>query len=158
MKTKGYALAMANRGLVLLKYMFNLAIKWEIPGVKVNPAVGVKLYEANARERFLTAEETQRLLGGTGQEQKHQLKYIVPLLLLLGCRKRELLDSRWEDIDLERTKLADTDVQVRQGASCAFVPGSRRDIASTATMGRLSLCHSEPGHPVALCADSTCLG
>jgi len=27
---------------------------------------------------------------------------IVSLLLLLGCRKRELLDSRWSDFDLER--------------------------------------------------------
>jgi len=57
------SLGMANRVLVLLKYRFNLAIKWEIPGVKVNPAVGVKLHETNAREQFLTAEGTQRLLA-----------------------------------------------------------------------------------------------
>lgn len=31
-----------------------------------------------------------------------QLQYIVPLLLLLGCRKRELLDSQWDHFDLER--------------------------------------------------------
>jgi integrase len=30
------------------------------------------------------------------------LKYIVPLLLLLGCRKRELLDAKWEEFDLDR--------------------------------------------------------
>jgi integrase len=102
MKAKGYALGTANRVLVLLKYMFNLAIKWEIPGVKVNPAAGVKLYEANARERFLTAKETQRLFAQLDKSRNTQLKYIVPLLLLLGCRKRELLDSRWEEFDLDR--------------------------------------------------------
>jgi len=50
----------------------------------------------------LTTEETQRLLAELDKSRNTQLKYIVPLLLLLGCRKRELLDSRWEDIDLDR--------------------------------------------------------
>jgi integrase len=75
--------------------MFNLTIKWEIPGVTVNPAAGVKLFIANnARERYLTADETQRLLAAVEKSKNTQLKYIVPLLLLLGCRKRELLDAR----------------------------------------------------------------
>ena len=102
MKAKGYALGMANKGVILLKYMFNLAIKWSIPGVKINPVIGVKLYEEASRERFLTAEETQRLLLELEKSRSVQLKYIVSLLLLLGCRKRELLDSRWSDFDLER--------------------------------------------------------
>jgi integrase len=101
--SKGLAKGTANRGLVLLKYMFNLAIKWQIPGITVNPAAGVKLFEANnARERFLTAEETTRLLEAVKKSKNTQLKYIVPLLLLLGCRKRELLDARWDDFDLGR--------------------------------------------------------
>jgi integrase len=83
--------------------MFNLALKWNIPGVQSNPAAGIKLFEANnSRERFLTAEETQRLLEAVEKSKNTQLKYIVPLLLFLGCRKRELLDSRWEEFDLER--------------------------------------------------------
>jgi integrase len=99
----GLAKGTANRGQVLLKYMFNLALKWKVPGVTENPAAGVKLFEANnARERFLTAEETQRLLAAVEKSKNTQLKYIVPLLLLLGCRKRELLDARWEEFDLER--------------------------------------------------------
>lgn len=102
MRANGFASGMANRVLVLLKYIFNLAIKWEVPDVKVNPAVDVKLYEATARERYLSIEETQRLLEQLEKSKNTQLKYIVPLLLLLGCRKRELLDSRWEEFDLER--------------------------------------------------------
>lgn len=93
---------MANRGLVLLKYMFSLALKWKIPGVESNPAAEVKLFEANnARERFLTAEEVQRLREAIEKSKNTQLKYIVPLLLLLGCRKQELIESRWTDFDLE---------------------------------------------------------
>ncbi|MFC1818900.1 tyrosine-type recombinase/integrase [Thermodesulfobacteriota bacterium] len=103
MVSKGLAKGTANRGLVLLKYMFNLALKWDTPGVTMNPAAGVKLFNANnARERYLTPDETQRLLAAVEKSKNTQLKYIVSLLLLLGCRKRELLDARWEEFDLER--------------------------------------------------------
>ena len=30
------------------------------------------------------------------------LQYIVPMLILTGARKREVLDARWEDFDFER--------------------------------------------------------
>ena len=30
------------------------------------------------------------------------LQYIVPMLILTGSRKREVLDARWEDFDFER--------------------------------------------------------
>lgn len=30
------------------------------------------------------------------------LRYIVPMLILTGARKREVLDAKWEDFDLER--------------------------------------------------------
>jgi integrase len=83
--------------------MFNRAIKWDIPGVTVNPATEVKLFNPNnSRERYLTADETQRLLAAVEKSKNTQLKYIVPLLLLLGCRKRELLDAKWQEFDLDR--------------------------------------------------------
>ena len=89
--------------LMLLRYQ-GLAIQWNIPGIDTNPAAGVKLFDPNnERERFLTPEETQRLfdvLGKNGNRGNTQLKYIVPLLLLLGCRKSELLESQWAEFDL----------------------------------------------------------
>jgi len=30
------------------------------------------------------------------------LRYIVPMLIVTGARKREVLDARWEDFDLDR--------------------------------------------------------
>lgn len=98
-----YALATCNRMVILLRYMYNLARKWKIPGADTNPTAGVQLYECNnARERFLTAEETQRLRDALTHSDNSQLQYIVPLLLLTGARKRELLDARWEHFDMER--------------------------------------------------------
>lgn len=103
MRGNGYALATCNRMLILLRYMYNLAKKWKIPGGESNPTAGVPLYEANnARERFLTAAETQRLREAIEQSDNPQLKFIVPLLLLTGARKRELLESRWENVDLDK--------------------------------------------------------
>lgn len=103
LKAKGYAPATANRVVILTRYMFNLAKKWKIPGAEANPASGVELFEENnKRERFLNAEEVQRLVAAVKASDNSQLQYIVPLLLLLGCRKRELLDSQWDHFDLER--------------------------------------------------------
>jgi integrase len=102
-KANGYAMATANRMVVLLRYMYNLARKWAIPGAEANPTAGVQLFEVNnAREKFLTAEETQCLYDAVKKSPNPQLQYIVALLLLLGNRKRELLDAQWTDFDLER--------------------------------------------------------
>ncbi|SDZ47404.1 MULTISPECIES: site-specific integrase [Delftia] len=103
LRTKGYALAHANKIPILFKIMFNLARKKGIPGSESNPADGVVLFNPNnAKERYLSAAETQRLHEVLSRCGSPQLKSIVALLLLLGCRKRELLDARWEDVDLER--------------------------------------------------------
>ena len=41
MVSKGLAKGTANRGLVLLKYMFNLALKWDTPGCHREPCMQV---------------------------------------------------------------------------------------------------------------------
>ncbi len=100
---KEYAKATCNRVLVHLRHMFNLAKKWKIPGAEINPVSEIKLVDPNnARERFLTAEETKRLHTELEKSDNPQLKNIIALLLLTGARKRELLDASWEDIDMER--------------------------------------------------------
>jgi site-specific recombinase XerD len=73
MRATGYAPATANRVIILMRYMYNLAKKWKIPGGEVNPTHGIDLFEVNnARERFLTAEEAQRLVRTVqGSENTH---------------------------------------------------------------------------------------
>lgn len=102
-RAKGYAMGTANQALIFLKSIYSLALKWRIPGIDENPTADAKLFDANnARERYLTVEETQLLCHAIEKSKNPQLKYIIPLFLLLGCRKRELLDSKWQDFDLER--------------------------------------------------------
>ncbi len=99
----GAAPGSANRLLILLRYIFNLALRWEVPGVKANPCRGVPLLqENNQRERYLSQPEAQRLYQALCQSDNPLLSYIVPMLILTGARKREVLDARWEDFDLQR--------------------------------------------------------
>lgn len=98
----GYKPGYCNRFLVLLAFTFNLALKWEVPGVKQNPVKGVDhVKNFNKKERFLQASEIQNLLNALEHSPNPLLKYFVPLALLTGARKRELLDARWCDIDFE---------------------------------------------------------
>lgn len=99
----GYKPAYCNRFLVLLSFCFNLAIKWEISGVTKNPVKLVPLLKANNKvERFMTKEESARLLLAINGSPNPLLRYFVLLALLTGMRKREILDARWQDIDWDR--------------------------------------------------------
>ncbi len=93
----------ANRLLIMMRFIFNLALKWEVSGIKANPCKGVPLMEENnKKERYLSAEEAQRLYEAVCASPNPMLKYIVPMLILSGARKREVLDARWEDFDFTR--------------------------------------------------------
>ena len=90
--------------LALLRRMFNVAIKeWE--WVRDNPvsrlsfAVGNK----NARDRWLTNEEEQRLLVYATNPQ-----WLRPLLIVAlhsGMRQGEILHLKWQDVDFARKLL-----------------------------------------------------
>lgn len=104
MKAKNYAEGTANRCLIMLRYAMNLAVRWEIPGVVINPTRDVPLFEDHAgkKERYLSKEEAQRLFDAVKLSDNTMLQYIIPMLILTGARKREALDAKWEDFDLNR--------------------------------------------------------
>ncbi|MBU6994237.1 site-specific integrase [Ferrovum myxofaciens] len=104
MRAKDYALGTCNRCLILLRYAMNLAVRWEIPGITANPTKDVPLFEdlAGKKERFLTEEEAQKLYETVCRSENPMLKFIVPMLILTGARKREVLDAKWEDFDIVR--------------------------------------------------------
>lgn len=98
---KTHAPGSCNRLIILARYMFNLALKWKLPGIKGNPTAGYPLLqENNKRERFLSAKEAGDLFEAIQTSPNPMLQFIVPMLIVTGARKREVLDAKWEDFDL----------------------------------------------------------
>ena len=103
MLSSGYRPSTANRPVILVSRMFNLAIEWETPGVTVNPANGVPLVEENNKqERFLTQDETQRLSKAIQKSRNKTLPFIITMLLLTGARKSEVLNAEWQHFDFDK--------------------------------------------------------
>ena len=103
---KNYAAGTCNRMLVLLRFIFNCAIRWDVLPPKSNPCDGVELFEDHgARERYLTAEEVQRLFDELDRNRNVQVGQVIRLLLYTGARKREILDAQWSEIDFRRRLL-----------------------------------------------------
>lgn len=74
-----------------------------LPGTEINPVRSVpRRRYSNARERYLTADEAQRLFRAIDKSDNPQIKSNVGLLLLTGARKTELLRAEWKHISLER--------------------------------------------------------
>lgn len=92
-----------NRVIILLKYGYNLALRWELSCIKKNPVTGIPLLEENnKKERYLTAEEANRLIEALKESDNKMLQYIVPMLLLTGARRGEVFKARWEDFNIEQ--------------------------------------------------------
>lgn len=102
-RAAGCAPASCEKFRVILGRSFVLGARWEVPGCDKNPTRGVARKPLNnARERFLSAEEAGRLRDAVAVSNNTQLQHIVGLLLLTGARLRELLDAKWENVDVAR--------------------------------------------------------
>lgn len=102
-KKVSHAPGSINRVIVLLRYIYNLAIAWETVRITKNPTKGIPLLKTNTRkERYLSGQEAKRLIESLQQSDNPMLQYIVPMLILTGARKNEVLYARWEDFNLEQ--------------------------------------------------------
>lgn len=135
---EGYAQATANRWQVILGHMMRMAKRWGLPGAEINPLEGAKQKDPDNRiERFLTPAETQRLKEAVEQSPNFMLRYIVALALLTGCRKRELLDAKWDDFSIERKTWR---IPVTKAGKPRFVPLSQDAIAVLRSIPRFEDC------------------
>lgn len=101
-KRSAYTPSTVNRILILMRFIYNLASRWEFPGAERNPTRGIDLLkEIGAREKFLDKAETEAILTAVGQSDNRVLKHIVTWLLLTGARKSEALNARWSDISTD---------------------------------------------------------
>jgi integrase len=101
-REQGKAAGTRDRILILSRRIFNLSLKWQVPGMASNPAKEVdRLNVDNKRERYLNEPEIRRLQAVLEHSENPLLRYIVPTLLVTGACKREVLDARWDDFDYE---------------------------------------------------------
>ena len=97
---KNLSRATANKFLIFLSSAYKLANELELFD-NYNPCRGIKEFELNnQRQIFLSKTQTKKLLNEVNKSSNIHLKYIVPMLLLSGARKREVLDAKWNDFDM----------------------------------------------------------
>ena len=102
-RTDGLAPATVEKIRMIFSRSFELGKRWGVPGSDRNPARAVPRKPLNnARERYLTAEEASRLRDAASTSRNPLLRPIIDLLMLTGSRVGELLQARWEHVDVER--------------------------------------------------------
>jgi integrase len=137
-RAEGLAPATVEKLRVLLGRSFELGLRWGVVGCDRNPTRGISRKPLNnARERYLTAEEAARLREAVAASQNKQLQHIVGLLLLTGARVRELLDARWEHIDVERSAWL---IPTSKTGKPRHVPLSTAALAIVALLPRFKEC------------------
>jgi integrase len=120
----------ANRVLAIIGSMYAFASRTGIVLEGTNPARRIEKFKEHRRERFLTVEELERLGSAIREaetmgipwevdESKPKAKHLakaknrftkitpfaaaaIRLLLFTGCRLREILHLKWEQVDMER--------------------------------------------------------
>ncbi|MBM4141778.1 MAG: site-specific integrase [Nitrospira sp.] len=99
MRLKSVKPATVYQELALLRRMFNVAIReWE--WCKDNPVsrLSFSVGNRNARDRWLTLEEEKTLLDNATNPV--WLRNLITVALHTGMRRGEILDLRWQNVDL----------------------------------------------------------
>jgi integrase len=123
---------MANRMLAVLGSMYSFGGSRGLVPEGFNPAKGIERYAEQGRERYLTAAEFARIgqalrkaetTGIPWEDDKPRSKHApklpknrrtvlgphavgaIRLLMLTGCRLREILGLRWSEVDFDRGML-----------------------------------------------------
>ena len=86
----------------LLKRMFDYAVANGL--ITVNPALTIPMRfitQARSRDRALSAREVRLYIEGIyGSNIRRQFKLALHIILLTLVRKSELLNARWEHVDM----------------------------------------------------------
>ena len=107
-----------TRTIAVLKRMFNLAVREEL--ADKNPCWKIKmLTENNARDRILSVEELERLLGYL---PPHAAR-VIHFAYLTGMRAGEIFNLTWDKVDLaqELVRLGAEDTKPQSHGWSSFV-------------------------------------
>ena len=106
----------ANRALEIGGKLFNLAEEWKLRSGG-NPCKFVRKYQEKKRERFLTDAEFRHLgdmlnaMEAEGSLPVHPAA-ALRLLMLTGCRRSEIVELEWKNVDLAAGELRLPDSKV----------------------------------------------
>lgn len=90
--------ASANSLITVLSSFFGWAVSRDI--VKLNPMTGIKKNAETARDRVLSDDELKAIWRGCDKVAP-AFSALVRLLILTGCRRNEIADLRWSEIDFD---------------------------------------------------------
>ncbi len=97
--------ASINRYMAALSHVLTIGVR-EFKWLPDSPMRDItKLPEPKGRVRFLSDDERTRLLNVCAQSNSQYLLVIVVLAISTGMRKAEILNLKWEDINLERRSI-----------------------------------------------------
>ena len=101
----------ANKALELLRQIMNQAVSEGL--VTANPALRTRMNPRPRLTRFLSAEEIVRLHEALDECVAERPAYgrqadIIRLLIYTGCRKSEIKNLRWSEVDGDSLRLADS--------------------------------------------------
>lgn len=105
MRKNGYAAGTINRAVVILRYIYNLASKWKVPGSGDNPASGLTAGPEVQRNRFLTETEAKALIASIQADENRIAATCIILLLLTGARRNEITFAKWDAVNWRSRKL-----------------------------------------------------
>ena len=98
-----------------------------------NPCIGVEKFVVAGRERYLKNDELSRL-GTAVSEVEAKRPDLAPamaairLLIFTGCRRNEILDLKWEHVDVEAACLRLPDSKT--GAKVVHLPAPALEVLS----------------------------
>ena len=89
----------ANRCLERIRAMYNKAIEWGWKGD--NPTSGIKKFKEIKRDRFLQPNEAKDFFESLKLEENIIIRNYFYMALFTGARKTNVLEMRWEQIDMQ---------------------------------------------------------
>ena len=142
-RAEGAAAKTINHDLTLLGHAFQLAVKeWE--WVAENPVHKVSKEKVrNLIERWLTAEEEQRLLAAS----PGWLQEIIVFAINTGFRQSEILNLQWGQVDLFRRTITLLEQKKRRSrhAACECDDARRAESQGKGPLAHHGLCLLQRG-------------
>ena len=140
----------ANRTIRVLSKMFNWAIDNGFYSGSANPCARVKKYKEREVQRYLNSQEFKRLNEelereleiGTSSLAVYQVA-AIRLLCLTGCRLSEILELKWEQVNIEHELLLLPDSKT----------GSKPVKLNDAAINMLNNIPKKENNPYVICGD-----